>query len=194
MLQSVEIGLRNWLDKAIAQHLANTHPNPTRWLMDPPIWMHSNELDVMENAKDKLAEQVRKGTRNAYGHNDMVATASFSLWSNMIQNNQVWVALTYYKQGTLTRDIKRKELHKIFDDIRNLRNRAYHLEPIFCQADLLEVYRNAVKYLNILDPRLANLMKSLDRFESIFEGGDGWKTLRAELYRHYSLDQLEETE
>lgn len=184
-LQAVEIGLRNWLDRAAAEYSGNP-----QWLTAPPAWMHPADVELIVRASQGLEEQVEKGCRTSVGHDDLLATSSFSLWSNMTRNNSVWSALSRYRQGELITGTDRKGLHKVFDDIRNLRDRAYHLEPVYRQADLEAVYLSARKYLQILNPRLARLMVSIDRFEAVYEKGAGWQNYRERLYSHYRLHEL----
>jgi|GEM_PF-4968360 len=194
VLQATEIALRNWMDKAIAEHLAGSHPNPVNWLMNPPAWVHRGDRDLIEDSVAVLEREIERGGRAVYGHNDIVATTSLSLWTGMIQNNEVWSALSSFRSGNLTKGSDRKTLHKVFDEMRNIRNRAYHLEPIFCEKDIWTIYSNAKQYLSILEPRLALLTAYLDRFPLIYDSGGGWKAISQDLYAHYGLDELEESE
>lgn len=181
------------MDSAIRKYQAMCRdPHAEQWLIHLPAWIHPNDEELVLVTRNKLQEQLEKGNRATYGHDDIVATTSFSLWSNMIRNNSVWAALSNYRNGSLIFGHDQKSLHKAFDDIRNLRNRAYHLEPIFTRHDLNDVYTSAVHFLSILEPRLSLLMKCVDRFPSVYDSGNGWLGYRELLFEHYGLSELDE--
>ena len=192
VLQAVEISLRNWMDHAIINYLHQLkQPYPDDWLRHAPYWLHPNDRDLAQQAETKLQEQVDQGKRTGFNHNDMVATSSFALWSNMVRNNSVWSALSMHKQGLLIKGYAdRHALHKALDDIRNLRNRSYHLEPIFAQTNLPGIYGSALGLLQILDPRLHQIISCIDRFALVYDGGNGWQAYRDKLYEHYGLGDL----
>ena len=184
-LHAVELSLRNWMDRAISTQLASqgfAHPN--NWLQFDHSWMHLDDQELIDRARKKTSG------RAGSGHNDLVATTSFALWTNMIDNSVVWGAMTSYQAGKLTKDYDRKTLHKQFDDIRNLRNRAYHLEPIFCQKDLSDVYGLSLLLLQRLSLRWLELTGMLDRFPDVFDHGNGWEAFKVSLFDYYQLAKI----
>jgi len=194
VLQAVEISLRNWLDRAVVAYKRQLkQPNADTWLLHPPHWVHPKDRELIDAARTKLEDHVRQGKRVRFSHDDMVATTSFALWSNMVRSNTVWSALAMYKQGQITKSFSdRHALHKLLDDVRNLRNRAYHLEPIFVQPDIADIHDQALKLLQILDPRLGEIVRCIDRFPSVFNSGTGWQAYRDLLFDHYGLGALGE--
>ena len=192
VLQAVEVSLRNWMDRAIVTHLQKLqHAHSDDWLRHKPYFMVPADAELAKEAADKLEKQVNDGNRTTFSHDDMVATTSFALWCNMLRSNNVWSALSSYKQGRLTKGYPdRHALHKAVDDIRNLRNRAYHLEPIFAQANIADIHTSALSLLQILDPRFAQIVSCIDRFPGVYAGGTGWHDYRDKLVHQYDLGAL----
>lgn len=184
-LQAFEISLRNYMDSAISSFTGDSE-----WLVVQPSWMHGKDLELVARTIEKLESQIETGTRQSFVHHDVVASVSFSLWTNMVRNDSVWSALSQFQGGKLTRDSNKKALHKTLDDVRNLRNRAYHLEPICFQGNLNQVYSYAKSMLAVLDPRLSRLTDCIDRFPNVYADGLGWEAVRTKLFVHYGLHLL----
>ena len=63
------------------------------------------------------------------------------------------------------------DIHSITEEIRNLRNRICHHEPIFDEQkiNLVEQYSNLKKVLSYIDPELLNIVKDFSRIDSLLQ-------------------------
>ena len=73
----------------------------------------------------------------------------------------------------------RHSLNRKFDDVRFLRNRVFHHEPIWHWDDLPLRHQRIVEYIGYINPTQQKLNHLLDRFESVH--ASGWKSYRAKI-------------
>ena len=75
------------------------------------------------------------------------------------------------------RDVIQKKLTRI----RELRNRAFHHEPIWKYPDLQQRYNEAVDLINWISPAVAKTVAAMDRFWHVYQD-PAHRYLRRELY------------
>ena len=120
-LHYLEVGLRNALDDAASRHLGTHWLSPTSRTMTP---------------------RSRKTVVIALGHaggpsaprGKLVAELPFGFWWSLLAdeyNRRLWQpALQHAFEGA----VRRRKLHAELDDLRRLRNRIAHHEPIHARA------------------------------------------------------------
>lgn len=120
-MHMMEVALRNMADGA----LVGTYG--TSWLTDPAVLTETYQKDCVTKARQTL---IRDG--KAASHSQMIAELNFGFWSSLFgpSSNHLWRALRPIFQ---TGGIKRSFIAHKLRDLRRLRNRIAHYEPILAQ-------------------------------------------------------------
>lgn len=121
-LHMLEVALRNRVDEALTQ----THGAG---------WMHSTAVlvEAYQQGCVAQAQATLERDRKAVTHSQMVAELNFGFWSSVFgpSSNHLWGALRpIFKTNGLKRAIVSQKLR----DLRRLRNRIAHYEPILAQS------------------------------------------------------------
>jgi len=121
-LHMLEIALRNKCDEVItAAHGAN-------WLDDNAVLVDPYQRKCVADARAMLQREGKPAT-----HGQMVAELNFGFWSSLFgsASNHLWgqILRRIFKTGGL----KRKDVAQKLRDLRRLRNRIAHYEPILAQ-------------------------------------------------------------
>lgn len=126
-LHYLEVGLRNALDQAASQHLGDG------WLRSPSLLTPRSRQAVA------LARSHAGGPVAAHGK--VVAELPFGFWWSLLAdeyNRRLWQpALRHAFDGP----VRRRTLHAELDEMRRLRNRIAHHEPIHTRALAQDVER-----------------------------------------------------
>lgn len=117
----VEVGLRNALDDAASAHLGHNWVSPASPVLSP----RSRKAVV-------LAQHQAGGPTAAHGK--LIAELPFGFWWSLLAdeyNRRLWQpALRHAFEGK----VRRRKLHAELDELRRLRNRIAHHEPIHTRA------------------------------------------------------------
>jgi len=117
----LEVGLRNALDDAASAHLGISWLTPTSPVLTP------------RSRKTVVLALHHAGGPTA-PHGKLIAELPFGFWWSLLAdeyNRRLWQsALQYAFEGP----IRRRRLHAELDDLRRLRNRIAHHEPIHARA------------------------------------------------------------
>jgi len=120
-LHMLEIALRNKADNAL---LAVYGPN---WLDDTAVVIEPYQQRCVVDARASLIREGKAAT-----HSQMVAELNFGFWSALFgpKSNHLWGTLRpIFAVGGLKRAVVAQKLR----DLRRLRNRIAHYEPILAQ-------------------------------------------------------------
>jgi len=174
-LQNLEIALRNNIYKAVAISFDNP-----KWFDDPSILNDEQQKSVRE-AKKRLNKPATEGR--------VIAELTFGFWTSLFDRKYDRV---FWNQKDLIKNAfpnmpnsirTRSTLSKRFSDIRKLRNRVFHHEPIWNNPDLKNRYEGLTEALGWLNPALRDVTELiLDRFPHTYLEG-------SKPYRDY-LDTL----
>ena len=180
-LQCFEITLRNTMHHALSKAKGTQFWFDDAWLLLP------NEQQSVLHAK---AELTFHGKAREPGR--IVAELKFGFWTSLFAGPYERSLLLPILPSTfknMPRKLRtRRVLAKRVDDIRKLRNRVFHHEPIWNMPELLTRYQEVVEAIGWMNPRMQCYMSVIDRFEGLFQ--EGWRPLREAL--EYRL--LEEAE
>jgi hypothetical protein len=172
-LQCLEIALRNTLHTAVAAHVASP-----QWLTAVPTVLAPREVTAVAEAVQLLARQHKPLTAGR-----LVAELSFGFWTSLLDRRYepaLWPALLKRAFPTIPRRQRtRHELSRRFTEIRRLRNRVFHHEPIWHWRDLPQQHANLIETLVWINPALARTVAAFDRFPAVY--GAGVAPLRAQL-------------
>jgi hypothetical protein len=166
MLHGVEVAVRNRLDSAVMKRFGG------KWLENASL-LSSVELRRVSEATAKLAYRG-KGSPS---HSEVVAELSLGFWVALFQrtyerSDKLWPLLC---GDVMSGAPKSERLRTVFyarlDEIRDLRNRAFHYEPLWYWQDLVERHSRGCDFLRWLSPEVAALVSKMDRFDEVFERG-----------------------
>ena len=180
-LQCFEITLRNTMHHDLSKAKGTQFWFDDAWLLLP------NEQQSVLNAK---AELTFHGKAHEPGR--IVAELKFGFWTSLFagpyERNLLLPILSSTFQNMPRKLRTRRVLAKRVDDIRKLRNRVFHHEPVWNMPDLITRHQNVLEAIGWMNPRMQQYMSVIDRFERVFQ--EGWQPFREVL----EFNLLEETE
>ncbi|WEJ13672.1 hypothetical protein [Sinorhizobium prairiense] len=120
-LHMMEVALRNKVDGAL------TAIHGAAWLHDPAVLTDKYQQDCVAKAEQTLLRDGKAAT-----HSQMIAELNFGFWSSVFgrSSNHLWGTLRPIFQ---TAGLKRAIIAQKLRDLRRLRNRIAHYEPILAQ-------------------------------------------------------------
>lgn len=190
-LHFVEVAVRNHLNIALAKHFhihaPGTYVEIQSWLDATPSVLHEKETRWVEEAKRQL--RIDNGKRphdqRRMTPGRLVAALSFGFWTSLFNSRydengsapqELWPMLARdHFPGVPRRLRTRAHLSGYVEDIRELRNRAFHHEPIWEPnqngVSLYNRHDNMIQFLSWIDSGLSGLLSSLDRFREVYDRG-----------------------
>ena len=139
-LHMLEIALRNKSDEALTRVYGDT------WLDDQAVLVEQYQRSCVDEARRILRREGKAAT-----HSQMVAELNFGFWSSLFgrSSNHLWgqtLRPIFQTQGLKRRDVATK-----LRDLRRLRNRIAHYEPILAQplADLHADVLNLTSWMSV---------------------------------------------
>lgn len=180
-LSLLEVALRNRLDAAL-----NGRDGPT-WLDDPLVVLEHGGQDAVLEAKARLIRESK-----VISHGGVISTLDFGFWTSLFH--------TAYEQGgggpagrkplwpslmpAVAPGHTRKQLSGRLNDLRKLRNRMFHYEPIWSGMvgkSLLQLHGELMEAVEWLDASIGRTAVLLDDFPRVHAAGIGWYARRLDL-------------
>lgn len=162
-LQKLEVALRN----AVHNELA-TARSPT-WYAEPGI-LNSEGSRAVQEVVGKL-----KRNKKPVSPENIVADLSFGFWTSLFNVEYERTLYVPHLSRIFRRARgpfrKRKILSKRLNDIRLLRNRVFHHEPIWNRPRLLQAHNSILETIFWLNPDLHALVAEIDRFPAVHAAG-----------------------
>lgn len=140
-------------------------------------WFDAPWLDPRDAAKVAEAKQKIQRHRMSPTPGRVVAELTFGFWTSLLdvryeRNKTLWPQLAPKIFRSAPRKLRtRKDQSRYASQIRALRNRVFHHEPIWHWADLATQVRESETWLLWLHPDVARLHGLLDRFHSVHTAG-----------------------
>lgn len=165
LLSLSEISLRNQFNRALSQHFGRED-----WYEIP--WLDQQDASKVNDAKNKIKKQ---GYDVAPGR--VVAELTFGFWTSLLnvryERKQIlWPTMAPLLFASAPRKLRtRKDQSRYASQLRNLRNRIFHYEPIWHWPNLPSIVRESEAWLQWLSPDIARLHGQLERFHSIYVAG-----------------------
>ena len=132
--------------------------------------MLPNEQQSVIDAKNRLDEQGK-----AHEPGRVVAELNFGFWTSLFsapyEQSLLLPVLPTAFASMPTAMRTRRMLSKRVDDIRKLRNRVFHHEPVWNMPDLVTRHQEIVEGLSWINPRLQIYARIFDRFDAVYQGG-----------------------
>lgn len=163
-LQTIEIILRNALHAAISEHFGDSE-----WIFNPKI------LQPKELIEATKQEELLKRVGQNFVIGKVIAELNFGFWTSLLDARYemiLWrskiIKNTFpYMPG---RERMRHNLSRHFNQIRKLRNRIFHYEPIWHWQDLAEQHQKILLAIRWIEPQ-ALILCEPDRFLSVYQQG-----------------------
>lgn len=158
VLAVLEISLRNAVNERLQSHF-----NDSFWF--------KNHLPQQFQPFVNEAEQKITAQRKIITADKIVAELNFGFWNrlfNRYYGKLLWKALFKIFPNLPKHLRKRDTIDDALYQIRTLRNRVYHYEPIFHNLhDIEQQYNDMLNFLMWMDRDLPQLLEDIDRFKEI---------------------------
>lgn len=119
---------------------------------------------------NKAKEKILKN-KNCTNINNgaIVSNSELSFWTNLFctnYSNNIWRPYLKY----LFKNNNRKFIFQNLNNIRELRNRIFHYEPIIFKFDLIRYYNSIINIISLLtNKEIVNEIKNLNNFEKTYQ-------------------------
>ena len=166
MLHCVEVSLRNRLDTALCRRFG------AGWLDNTTV-LQFGELARIDEARQKLA----KRGNHSPAHANIVAELNLGFWVGLFtrpyeRHDRLWPVLAVpVMSGAPRSERTRGVWWSRLDEIRNLRNRAFHYESLWHWVDLDDQHDRLCELLTWLSPEVAALVATVSRFPAVKSRG-----------------------
>ncbi|HLO99266.1 MAG TPA: hypothetical protein VK171_11775 [Fimbriimonas sp.] len=167
VLNGAEICLRN------AIHLAvSTAEGDEMWFSSKIGRLRPQEQELIQRATRDLANK----SKFTPGPGDYVSELTFKFWTGLLSDHyQVFVwhdRLDKLMPNLGIGDRNVGTVRKAFNRIRELRNRAFHHEPILNGANAVEIHDQAVEAIGWISNYHKRCIATFDRFPEVFASGE----------------------
>jgi hypothetical protein len=168
-LAALEVSLRNSIHHAFSAHFRSD-----QWFYRPGLL---EPRQLRDFAAARLTLYDKHGNQPSSGR--IVAELSFSFWITLLSRNyhqNLWnpnrAALLHAVFPTLAGPgFRRDHIHRHYNNLRFLRNRVAHHEPIWNRPTLLSDHQNIHTAIGWINPNLLVTVQSLDRFAAVYANG-----------------------
>ncbi|ADE53175.1 Abi family protein [Coraliomargarita akajimensis] len=164
-LQFAEIALRNRIHKQLCSHFGSSDWYKTTNTLTP--WQQRKIEEAIESLKSR-AKPVTAGR--------VVAELTFGFWTGFFNKAQAKNAISQKLVAEVFPNLPRRQrtlkaINRRWIHIRDLRNRIFHHERILHWSDLDQQHADLIEAIHWINPELAELSRTLDRYKSIREAG-----------------------
>ena len=164
ILQCMEIALRNSI------HDTATKAFGTPYWFDAPGLLDPTGTTKIAEARKKLAGEGKAVT--AAG---IIAEQSFGFWTSLFAGRLDRLFWRKIVKGTfpgLPRHLgKRSIVSARLNEIRKIRNRVFHHEPIWHIRDLRNKHAQIFEFIEWISPPMAEFVMAIDRFPLLYSAG-----------------------
>nr|QKW93829.1 hypothetical protein [Vitiosangium cumulatum] len=164
-LQFLEVAFRNKLHDALKAHFG-----AAAWFDLP--WLSSREQQKVADAKVELQKR-----QTPLEPDRIVAELSFGFWTSLLSGTYdqvIWNQRAVVRQSLPHMPNRLRTRRRISDrmhQIRLLRNRVFHYEPIWHWKNLAQQYAELRQTLQWFEPELLHLLHMPDSFEEVYMQG-----------------------
>jgi len=161
LLHLLEIGLRNGLHRELSIHFDRSD-----WF--DMGWLRTSQAEDIEKAREDLASLRRDPSPDR-----IVAEVTFGFWCGLFNrhyehNQLLWPTLIKPVFPRLPKAMRAiRTVEKNINQMRQLRNRVFHHEPIWHWRDLRQKHEVGTRLVNGLNPELGDQLDTIDRFPRI---------------------------
>ena len=167
-LHVLEIALRNAVHTAVSRILAD------------PLWLRSTSTILLPRERDAVAKAEFDLTRRnrTAEPGRVVAELMFGFWTAIFSRPYelpIWqggrVPLAAVFSHAPATALSRSTVHARLNEIRDLRNRVFHYEPIWNRPGLVRLHADMLEIIGWISSPLAGLTGRIDTFARIHASG-----------------------
>lgn len=152
-LHFFEVVLRNSIHNSFKKHFQSD------------FWFDQSQFIDMVKDIAKARSEIRKN--GAETADDIIAKLNLGFWCRLLNKkyDKIWHKTIIAVFPSLKR--KERSRHKIqpkIENIRRLRNRVFHHEPIYNMADLSEIYQCLIELISGISPKIQQVMNEQCKF------------------------------
>ena len=159
-LQNLEVSLRNSIHNILSYHY-----HTQEWY-DVLNFLEPKELNKIKEAKQKLSRAKKDITADR-----VISELSFGFWTMLFSRSydqKIWSKHIKDIFPNLPKKLSnRKHVSQKINNIRYLRNRIFHFEPIFKNKNLDELYNDILDMIKWLNLALYDVTIEFDEFRDI---------------------------
>ncbi|RSZ59261.1 hypothetical protein HF313_02350 [Massilia atriviolacea] len=157
MLSVLEIALRN----GIHSRMSALYRRPDWWEVLAGNPAFARQTKEVNGAKERLQRRAESATSDK-----IVAELNFGFWSSLFNGSfatVVWKDLRLAFPHCPKPLRKRKAISSALNQMRDLRNRVFHHEPLlWLRPGLLDLHARGTEVIGWIDPQLARWLASYD--------------------------------
>lgn len=171
MLHFFEVALRNRLHRQLKQHFSRDD-----WWESDALNDVGHEIRAkIEKAKDSLTQRMEAQTVDK-----IVAELSLGFWTTLLNakyQDVLWGPIRKAFKNLPKNQKQRANVSAPLNKVRDLRNRAFHHEPLLWLRDepASEVHRKGIEVISWLDKDLADWLQQSNDFEKTWDSLDSVK-------------------
>jgi len=164
-LQSLEVALRNSLHDNITTMFGSNLS------FDTVPFLRRIELDVIARAKTRLLIEGK-----TISGSNIIASLHFGFWTCLLDRHYHWpldwnhLVNTAFPWAPKYQRTREKVL-KPLADMRHLRNRVFHHEPIWNWSNLAQRHLELYEVIRWISPQLHDAIGLFNRFQSVYSAG-----------------------
>jgi len=162
-LQNFEISLRNMIDVECKKGLGM------------PNWLSHSSMEAIERVAIQDAKDALEKDGKSISHAGIISELKFSFWTSLFR--PVYEP-AFYRKALINvfkhapKDFRqRKPIHIKLDNIRKLRNRIFHHEPIWSDRDIQNKHNTILEMMLWMDPGMFYYTRKLDKFNTVYSEG-----------------------
>lgn len=164
-LQFAEIALRNSIHQQLSSHHGTTEWYRLQEGLTP--WQQKRVTESISSLQSH-SKPITAGR--------IVAELTFGFWTGFFNKTQAQTSLSQSLVTGVFANLPRRQrtlktINNRWNRIRDLRNRIFHHERIIHWKDLDQQHTNLVEAIHWISPELAELSKTLDRYQTIRNAG-----------------------
>lgn len=156
MLHTLEISLRNRIQSCLEQHFEQRD------------WWHSPRLANPHRFLPKIQDAITKlrGKNKPQTVDDIIGELNFGFWCRLFNSDcdrDLWAILKGAFPHIPRRNRRRKYVSGLLNNLRELRNRSFHHEPILWVSPDV-TYQDGLEIISYMDSDLATWLSRSDNF------------------------------
>lgn len=163
LLNVLEISLRN----GIHRHLVIQYGRADWWV----LWQGNPDFD-WQCREISAAERKLIRRNESCSPEKIIAELQFGFWSSLFNakcQDELWQQLRLVFTRCPKRDRRRKTISRELNKLRDLRNRAFHHEPLlWLHPPLPDQHQAGQRLLEWINPVLLNWLEPSDRFSHVW--------------------------
>lgn len=181
-LCAVEIALRNTIHTSLSRHFGASN-----WY-DQTAILERHQQDELAGAKQRIARRQQSLTADR-----VVGELTFGFWVTLLSRTydaRFWRATHAATLRTAFPNVQKSRrqrgtIHQRYNEIRELRNRVSHHEPLFDDSRLKRRHEDVLWGIHWINPELRRVIERFDRFPDVHQNGRA--RLEAEIRSHVGL-------